>query len=453
MKEVGNWYKPLGSIEADVICLQETKITRDQLDENTALEEGFNSYFAFSRKRSGYSGVATFCRDSFTPCRAEEGLAGTLPSSNFKDSIGHYGQIENEFSWGERKELDSEGRSVLTQHEVQINGSIRSLVIINVYCPALTHADEDKHEERKQFKLKFNKLLELRANALLDAGFHVIILGDINISHKRIDHCNPSEDFDNNPGRQWLNHFLYSNLLPQKESIKIDKSKESKNSQPDDLLEWKLIYAKTKSNQFVDAFREKFPNITSAYTCWNTELNCRSTNYGTRIDYIFIDLNLYKTGVLNHCDIKPEILGSDHCPVFAELGFNLISSPKCPWYCTKNFPEFLGTQQKLSKFFRNETNCYTAKNTSNPDNFKNNQGEAIDLKKKSGLLNLGHQQIENKSSKSKPKKPNQRNIKSYFIKTNNDSSLSTSTIHTEKEESSVCSQDTNKDNALKSRSI
>ena len=27
MKEVGNWHKPLESIEADVICLQETKIT------------------------------------------------------------------------------------------------------------------------------------------------------------------------------------------------------------------------------------------------------------------------------------------------------------------------------------------------------------------------------------------------------------------------------------------
>ena len=68
-----------------------------------------------------------------------------------------------------------------------------------MYCPALTHADEDKQEERKQFKLKFNKLLELRANALLDAGFHVIILGDINISHKRIDHCNPSEVSFKNP--------------------------------------------------------------------------------------------------------------------------------------------------------------------------------------------------------------------------------------------------------------
>ena len=187
---------------------------------------------------------------------------------------------------------------------------------------------------------------------------------------------------------------------------------------------------------------------TSAFTCWNTELNCRSTNYGTRIDYIFIDLNLYKTGVLNDCDIKPEILGSDHCPVLAEFGFDLISSPKCPLYCTKNFPEFLGTQQKLSKFFNNETNCYTSKNTSNLDNFKSNQDEEIDFKKKSGLLNSNHQQIENNASKSKPMKPSQRNIRSYFIKSNNDPSISTSAIYSETEENSTCSKDTNKDKCL-----
>ena len=128
-------------------------------------------------------------------------------------------------------------------------------------------------------------------------------------------------------------------------------------------------------------------------------MNCRSTNYGTRIDYIFIDLSLYKTGVLHHCDIKPEILGSDHCPVLAELVFNLTSSPKCPLYCTKNFPEFLGTQQKLSKFFRNETNCDTAKKALNLESFKNNQDEAIDLEKKNGLPNFHHQQVKNKSSK------------------------------------------------------
>ena len=64
-----------------------------------------------------------------------------------------------------------------------------------MYCPALTQADKNQEEykSRNVFKMKFNKLLELRANALCDAGFHVIILGDLNISHKPIDHCNPSE--------------------------------------------------------------------------------------------------------------------------------------------------------------------------------------------------------------------------------------------------------------------
>ena len=31
--------------------------TGDQLDEPTAIVEGYNSYFSFSRKRSGYSGT------------------------------------------------------------------------------------------------------------------------------------------------------------------------------------------------------------------------------------------------------------------------------------------------------------------------------------------------------------------------------------------------------------
>ena len=79
-----------------------------------------------------FLGVATFCRDAFMPCKAEEGLAGTLPSSNFKDSIGYYGYIENEFSWTERKELDSEGRSVLTQHEVQVRTNYKARLQSNL---------------------------------------------------------------------------------------------------------------------------------------------------------------------------------------------------------------------------------------------------------------------------------------------------------------------------------
>ena len=142
------------------------------MEENIALEDGFSSYFAFSRKRSGYSGkrvgakqstklkeivfkfvktqkphwlilnlgVATFCRDSFTPTKAEEGLGGTLASSDFEDSIGYYGHINQEFTWSERRELDSEGRAVLTQHEVQVRE------IEQKYFRALKKADFEAHQ-------------------------------------------------------------------------------------------------------------------------------------------------------------------------------------------------------------------------------------------------------------------------------------------------------------------
>ena len=61
---------------------------------------------------------------------------------------------------------------------------------MNLYCPRV---DPEKLHDRDIFKMKFNKLIELRANALTEAGFYVIIVGDMNISHKRIDHCDPCE--------------------------------------------------------------------------------------------------------------------------------------------------------------------------------------------------------------------------------------------------------------------
>ena len=90
----------------------------------------FNSIDTHRRKFSSYTiililyyfkGVATFCRHTCTPIRAEEGLAGTLPSTEFFDSVGYYGDIEQEFSLAERKELDAEGRAIITQHDIKVH--------------------------------------------------------------------------------------------------------------------------------------------------------------------------------------------------------------------------------------------------------------------------------------------------------------------------------------------
>uniref|UniRef100_A0A8C9PTZ8 exodeoxyribonuclease III n=1 Tax=Spermophilus dauricus TaxID=99837 RepID=A0A8C9PTZ8_SPEDA len=173
----------LDELDADIVCLQETKVTRDVLTEPLAIVEGYNSYFSFSRSRSGYSGVATFCKDSATPVAAEEGLSGLFATQN--RDVGCYGNTD-EFTQEELRALDSEGRALLTQHKIRTwKGKERTLTLINVYCP---HADPGK-PERLTFKMRFYRLLQIRAEALLAAGSHVIILGDLNTAHRRIDHC------------------------------------------------------------------------------------------------------------------------------------------------------------------------------------------------------------------------------------------------------------------------
>ncbi|XP_014827888.1 PREDICTED: DNA-(apurinic or apyrimidinic site) lyase 2 [Poecilia mexicana] len=321
--------KALDSLDADIICVQETKVTRDLLDERTAIVDGYNSYFSYSRGRSGYSGVATYCRDNATPSAAEEGLTGLL--TNHEGAVGCYGD-HRDFSSEELQLLDNEGRAVITQHKIMCQDTEQTVTVINVYCP---RADPDK-PERKQFKLQFYKLLQCRAEALLKGGSHVIILGDVNTSHQQIDHCDPRdmEDFAENPGRKWLNSFLYSSAQEEEEEEHLKES-ETTNC--------------VQMGKFIDIFRYFHPTRTNAFTCWSTLTGARQTNYGTRIDYIFADHRLAQEQ-FSGADIMPEVEGSDHCPVWAHLKCSLLPCSKPPPLCTRYLPEFAGKQQKLSRF-------------------------------------------------------------------------------------------------------
>ncbi|XP_059188764.1 DNA-(apurinic or apyrimidinic site) lyase 2 [Centropristis striata] len=329
----GGIKRALDSLDADIICVQETKVTRDLLDERTAIVDGYNSYFSFSRGRSGYSGVATYCKDSATPFAAEEGLTGLL--TNHEGAVGCYGD-QAEFCGEELQLLDNEGRAVITQHRIMCQEKEQTVTVINVYCP---RADPEK-PERKQFKLQFYKLLQNRAEAMLKDGSHVIVLGDVNTSHRQIDHCDPSdiEDFGENPGRKWLNGFLHSDR--QEKEINEDENDEESEATSTDPIH---------SGKFVDTFRYFHPTRTSAFTCWSTLTGARQTNYGTRIDYIFADCQLAKEQFVA-ADIMPEMEGSDHCPVWGQLSCPLLPSSKPPPLCTRYLPEFAGKQQKLSRF-------------------------------------------------------------------------------------------------------
>ncbi|XP_019524799.1 PREDICTED: DNA-(apurinic or apyrimidinic site) lyase 2 [Hipposideros armiger] len=307
----------LDKLDADIVCLQETKVTRDVLTEPLAIIEGYNSYFSFSRNRSGYSGVATFCKDSATPVAAEEGLSGLFATQN--GDVGCYGNMD-EFTQEELRALDSEGRALLTQHKIRTwDGKEKTLTLINVYCP---HATPGK-PERLAFKMQFYRLLQIRAEALLAAGSHVIILGDLNTAHRPIDHWDASnlEYFEEDPGRKWMDGLL-SNLSCQ---------------------------AGSHVGPFIDSFRCFQPKQEGAFTCWSTVTGARHLNYGSRIDYVLGDRTLvidtFQTSFL-----LPEMVGSDHCPVGAVLSVSSVPAKQCPPLCTRFLPEFAGTQLKILHF-------------------------------------------------------------------------------------------------------
>jgi len=90
------------------------------LDCSAATADGYNNYFSFCRGKTGYSGtacdnqyinvncvgagVATFCRQEYTPVAAEEGLTGVLKGPT--DAVCCY-PIQSEISNERLQEIDA----------------------------------------------------------------------------------------------------------------------------------------------------------------------------------------------------------------------------------------------------------------------------------------------------------------------------------------------------------
>ena len=116
--------------------------------------------------QDGYSGVATFCREDTARClHAEEGVAGIDPHCGgaprpigcvdartcaLQGVAGMGEQAESLLHW-----VDSEGRCVITEHE--------SLVVINIYAPAITGESTERAKDRMDVKASGTKLLGCEA--------------------------------------------------------------------------------------------------------------------------------------------------------------------------------------------------------------------------------------------------------------------------------------------------
>jgi exodeoxyribonuclease-3 len=155
---------------ADVICLQETKAVKENVDHTKFNDLGYQDYW-FSAQKKGYSGVAIF-----TKVKPDDVQYGT----------GH-------------KVSDDEGRVLQLDF-----GDVR---LINAYFPSGTSG-----EERQSFKYVWLDEFFVYLNGLKKKFPKLILCGDYNIAHKEIDIHNPAGN-KNTSGflpeeRAWMDKFF-----------------------------------------------------------------------------------------------------------------------------------------------------------------------------------------------------------------------------------------------------
>lgn len=155
---------------ADIICLQETKAHKDNVDHKQFTDLGFYDYW-FSAQKKGYSGVAVF-----TKIKPDNVVYGT----------GH-------------SVSDDEGRVIQLDF-----GDTR---LINAYFPSGSSGDE-----RQTYKYEWLDEVYDYINLLKETHPKLILCGDYNIAHKEIDIHDPKGN-KNSSGflpeeRAWMDKFF-----------------------------------------------------------------------------------------------------------------------------------------------------------------------------------------------------------------------------------------------------
>lgn len=136
----------------DIVCVQETKIRPEQITDEMKNLLGYESTWSCAN-RPGYSGVATFSRET--------------PKS-----------IIHELGGGKH---DDEGRLIITEFE--------NFVVVNVYIP-----NGGRGDHRIQYKLDYyDEMLDV-LESLRKEGKNVVICGDFNTAHKEIDLARPKQN-------------------------------------------------------------------------------------------------------------------------------------------------------------------------------------------------------------------------------------------------------------------
>ena len=184
---------------ADIICLQEIKAAKEDIDINSIESAGYRVY-SFSAQKKGYSGVAI--------------LTKLLP-----DNV--------EYGHG-NEQSDFEGRV--------LRADFNDITIISVYFPSGTSG-----EHRQSYKYIWLDEFMDYLNELRKTRTKVIVCGDYNIAHKEIDIHNPVANKKTTgflpEERAWMTNFLESEFIDSFRHL---------NKEPHQYTWWNVLRPSTR---------------------------------------------------------------------------------------------------------------------------------------------------------------------------------------------------------------
>lgn len=163
------------------------------------------------------------------------------------------------------EEHDNEGRVIMAEYE--------DFYLVTVYTP-----NAKRGLERLPYRMVWEDAFREFLGGL-KAKKPTVVCGDMNVAHKMIDVKNAKPNIGNAG-------FTYEERGKMTELL---------------------------SSGFVDSFRHFYPELEGAYTWWSYMGNARANNTGWRIDYFLVSEG-FETR-LKESFIRPEVMGSDHCPV------------------------------------------------------------------------------------------------------------------------------------------
>lgn len=231
----------LQALNADIVCLQETKATVEQVEETLSPLDSYQVY-ANEAVKKGYSGTAILTK--IAPLKVTRGIG-----------------IEKH---------DQEGRVITLELE--------QFYLVNVYVPNASSGLKRLPYRSREWDVDFRAYL-----SELDQEKPVVICGDMNVCHQRIDLARPEPNYNKSPGYTQAEIDGFSQILEA---------------------------------GFVDSFRALHPEE-QRFSWWSYRGGARERDVGWRLDYYLVSKRLMPQ--VAGADIHKEILGSDHCPVSLTL--------------------------------------------------------------------------------------------------------------------------------------